>query len=101
MKKYCNSSLNFCNVTESLKVETSDMYLGTILGDLSKRRASISNITQKDTMKTIEAQVPLKEMIGYASVLRSISQGTANFTMEFLEYGTVDKKEKQQILKFK
>jgi len=64
-------------------------YLGDILNDLGARRAVIKNIKQRDSMQIITTIVPIGEMFGYATALRSKSQGRATFTMEFDHYETV------------
>lgn len=80
-----------------------DKYVGAILTDLSShRRASIKEITvlnEETSDKLILADVPLKEVIGYSSILRSISQGTAHFTIQFSEYQPMDSLQKELILK--
>ncbi|MGQ9705892.1 MAG: elongation factor G [bacterium] len=67
-------------------ITTSNDYLGDILSDLGTRRADIKSINQRDTTQIITAVVPVGEMFGYATALRSKSQGRATFTMEFDHY---------------
>ncbi|MFH0963299.1 MAG: elongation factor G [Planctomycetota bacterium] len=64
-------------------------YLGDVMSDLNSRRAEIERIEQFDGTRVVECVVPLSEMFGYASTLRSISQGRAVYTMEPLEYRVV------------
>jgi elongation factor G len=70
-------------------VVTPDEYLGDIIGDLNKRRGIIHGISDVVSAKDIRANVPLSEMFGYATVIRSITQGRATYTMEFSSYTPV------------
>jgi elongation factor G len=67
-------------------VITPDEYLGDIIGDLNKRRGIIHNIGDVVSAKDIRAKVPLSEMFGYSTAIRSITQGRATYTMEFSSY---------------
>ena len=71
-----------------LKVEvtTPEEYMGDIIGDINSRRGMIGGMTDRNGAKIIDAKVPLSEMFGYATDLRSKSQGRANYSMEFEEY---------------
>ena len=75
----------------SMKVEvvTPEEYMGDVVGDLNRRRGLINGMEDAVMGKVINAQVPLAEMFGYATDLRSMSQGRASFTMEFLKYTEV------------
>ena len=66
----------------SVEVETPDDYQGDIMGDLNRRRGQIRNIANKGTFAQISALVPLKEMFGYSTVVRSLSKGRASYSME-------------------
>ncbi|MFC1678506.1 elongation factor G [Patescibacteria group bacterium] len=70
----------------NVEVVTPEEYMGNITGDLNAKRGHIGQMTDRVNVKVIEAQVPLAEMFGYATHLRSMSQGRANYTMEFLHY---------------
>jgi len=70
-------------------IVTPEEYLGGLVSDVSSRRAKIEGIETKAKSKIITAYVPLIEMFGYATSLRSISQGRATFTMQFLYYEKV------------
>lgn len=72
-------------------VETPSEYQGTVLGTLNQRRGMIVSTSEDGVFSTIEAEVPLAEMFGYATVLRSGTQGKAEFTMEFARYASVPK----------
>ncbi|QJC37019.1 elongation factor G [Enterobacteriaceae endosymbiont of Donacia vulgaris] len=69
-----------------VEVETPEEYMGDVIGDLNRRRGIIEGMNNIPTGKTIRACVPLSEMFGYATDLRSYSQGRASYTMEFLKY---------------
>ncbi len=69
--------------------ETPTEFQGSVMGLLNQRRGMIVGAQDEGTMCTIEAQVPLSEMFGFSTVLRSSTQGTAQFTMEFLLYKQV------------
>ncbi|WP_159566969.1 elongation factor G [Budvicia diplopodorum] len=69
-----------------VEIETPEDYMGDVIGDLNRRRGMIDGMEDTATGKTIRAQVPLSEMFGYATDLRSQSQGRASYSMEFLKY---------------
>lgn len=69
-----------------LEVETPDDFVGRIQGNLLSRRALLLGSEYRDRYVVIQAEVPLAEMFGYATELRSLSQGMATFSMEFAEY---------------
>ena len=71
-----------------MKVEsvTPEDYMGDVMGDLNRRRGILQGMEDSPAGKVIRAQVPLSEMFGYATDLRSLSQGRATYTMEFLKY---------------
>ncbi|HNT00568.1 MAG TPA: elongation factor G [Candidatus Saccharicenans sp.] len=70
-------------------VETPSEYSGHVFASLNQRRGIIISSIETGVYSTIEAEVPLSEMFGYSSVLRSMTQGKAEFTMEFLKYARV------------
>lgn len=69
-----------------VEIVTPEEYLGSLVSDISARRAKVEGIETKAQVKIITAYAPLVEMFGYATSLRSISQGRATYTMEFLYY---------------
>ncbi|MGP4123588.1 MAG: elongation factor G [Sodalis sp. (in: enterobacteria)] len=69
-----------------VEVETPEDYMGDVIGDLNRRRGMIDGMKDTTTGKTVRAQVPLSEMFGYATDLRSQTQGRASYSMEFLKY---------------
>ena len=72
-----------------VEVVTPDEYMGSVVGDLSARRGKVDETGQRGTSRTVKAQVPLAEMFGYATDLRSLSQGRATYTMQFHSYQDV------------
>jgi elongation factor G len=72
-----------------VEVVTPEEYMGNIIGDLNARRGQIGDMIDRSNTKVIDAKVPLSEMFGYATDIRSMSQGRANYTMEFLHYAEV------------
>ncbi|OGW36775.1 MAG: translation elongation factor G [Nitrospirae bacterium RBG_13_39_12] len=75
----------------SIEVVTPEDYMGDVIGDLSARRGKIQNIERRGNVQVINAQAPLSEMFGYATDLRSKTQGRATYTMQFLHYDEVPK----------
>ncbi len=74
-----------------VEVETPDEYMGDVMGDLNARRGRILGMESKVGMQTIDAEVPLMEMFGYATQLRSMTKGRATYSMEFKIYREVPK----------
>ncbi len=74
-----------------VEVETPEEYMGDVMGDLSKRRGKILGSEKKGPTVVIKAEVPLAEMFGYATDLRSLTQGRATFSMVFQKYEEVPK----------
>ncbi|SFF51953.1 elongation factor G [Fontimonas thermophila] len=70
----------------SVEVETPEDYMGDVMGDLNRRRGVILGMEDNYGAKIIKAEVPLSEMFGYSTQLRSMSQGRATYTMEFKKY---------------
>src|SRR5437660_351196 len=70
----------------AVEVETPEDFMGNVVGDLSSRRGMIQGMDELPTGKVIKAEVPLAEMFGYSTTLRSLSQGRATYTMEFKHY---------------
>ena len=71
-----------------MKVEcvTPEEYMGDVMGDLSRRRGVLQGMEDSPSGKVVRGEVPLAEMFGYATELRSMSQGRATYTMEFSKY---------------
>ncbi len=70
----------------SVEIETPEDYMGDVMGDLSSRRGIIQGMEDNATGKVIRAEVPLAEMFGYSTTVRSLSQGRATYSMEFKHY---------------
>ena len=75
----------------AVEVETPEDYMGDVMGDLSRRRGIIQGMDDLLAGKSIRAEVPLAEMFGYSTDLRSMSQGRATYTMEFKHYSEAPK----------
>ena len=69
-----------------VEVVTPDEYMGDVIGDLTRRRGLVQGMSNAPGGRSVRAEVPLKEMFGYATDLRSLTQGRATFTMEFSKY---------------
>ena len=83
-----------------MKVEvlTPDEYMGPVIGDLNSRRAKIMNNESRGNIRVIQGTVPLSEMFGYATTVRSLSQGRANYSMEPSHYEEVPRQIADQIV---
>jgi len=75
----------------SVEVETPEQYMGDVIGDLNSRRGKIEGMESHAGVQAIKAKVPLSDMFGYATALRSKTQGRGIYTMEFLRYEEVPK----------
>ena len=85
----------------SVEVNTPDAYLGDVTGDLNRRRAILDSITAKIGVQSVRAKVPLAQMFGYVTSLRTITSGRANSTMEFSHYAEAPKDVTENVLKSK
>jgi len=81
-----------------IEVVTPSEYMGEVLGDLTSRRGKIGGMTQRGEAQVIGASVPLAEMFGYSTVLRSLTQGRAVYTMQFSHYAEVPKARADEIV---
>lgn len=81
-----------------VEVVTPEEYMGDVMGDLSSRRGRIEGMSQRSDAQVIKAMVPLSEMFGYATVLRSMTQGRAIYTMQFSHYDETPKSVSEQII---
>jgi elongation factor G len=81
-----------------VEVVTPEAYLGDVIGDLNSRRGRVQGTEQRLSGQTITAQVPLAEMFGYATDLRSRTQGRATYSMEFNSYQEVPKSIAEEIV---
>ena len=83
---------------EEVEVETPEQYMGDVMGNLSSRRGKIEGMEDRRDTKVIRAKVPLGEMFGYATDLRSQTQGRASYTMQFDSYEPVPKNIRDEIV---
>ena len=81
-----------------VEVTTPDEYQGDLLGDINRRRGVINGIDAKGGQTVLNAQVPLAEMFGYATAIRSLSKGRASYSMEPLTFEQVPQQIATQIL---
>jgi len=82
----------------SVEVVTAEEYMGDVIGDLSSRRGKIGGMQQRGNAQVISAHVPIAEMFGYATDLRSRTQGRATYTMQFDSYQPVPESIAQEII---
>ncbi len=82
----------------AVEVETPPDFMGNVVGDLSSRRGIIQGMDEVTGMKVIKAEVPLAEMFGYSTALRSATQGRATYTMEFKHYAEAPKNVAEAII---
>jgi elongation factor G len=80
-----------------VEVVTPEEYLGDVMGDLSSRRGKIGGMMQRAQAQVVGASVPLSEMFGYSTTLRSLSQGRAVYTMQFSHYAQVPASKAEEI----
>jgi elongation factor G len=82
----------------NVEVVSPEAYMGDVLGDLSARRGHIGGMMQRGEAQVIAAKVPLSEMFGYSTKLRSMTQGRAVYSMEFAHYAEVPKSKSEEII---
>jgi elongation factor G len=92
------ASLTLLEPIMRVVITTPEDFVGSVTGDLSKRRGAIVNMEQRGNTRMVEAEVPLSEMFGYTTELRSMSQGRASSVMEPLKYAPVPAQVKNAIL---
>jgi elongation factor G len=83
----------------AVEATTPDDYLGDVIGDINSRRGKVESMEQQGANQSIKAAVPLSEMFGYATDLRSLSQGRANFHMDFQQYAKVPVSVEEKLMK--
>jgi len=81
-----------------VEVTTPEANMGDVIGDLNSKRAQITEMVDRANLKVVDAMVPLSEMFGYATSLRSMTQGQASYSMEFDHYGEVPKNVAEKII---
>jgi elongation factor G len=82
-----------------VEVVTPEDYVGDVMGDISRRRGMLTGQEETPSGKTVNAMIPLGEMFGYATSLRSQTQGRATFTMEFDHYEPAPKNIADEVMK--
>jgi len=82
----------------ALEIATPEEHMGDILGDINSRRGRVKEMAARGALQVIRAAVPLAELFGYSTVIRSLSRGRANYTMEPREFDIVPEKVKEQLL---
>lgn len=82
----------------TLQTSVPSKFFGEVTGDINSRRGKIEDMNEKYNMKIIDAKVPLSEMFGYATTLRTLTEGRGSFYMEFSHYDIVPKNIKQQLV---
>jgi elongation factor G len=82
-----------------VEVATPEEYMGDVMGDLNRRRGLVQGMDDTPAGKSIRAHVPLAEMFGYATELRSMTQGRANYSMEFLNYAEAPNSVADEVIK--
>lgn len=85
----------------AVEVLMPEEYMGQVIGDLNSRRGQIKEMTERGSSKVVRASVPLSEMFGYTTALRSMSQGRASSSMEFSHYAECPKNVEQKIIEGK
>jgi elongation factor G len=82
----------------AIEVVMPDDYLGAVMGDMTSRRGQIESMEQRNDAQVLNAKVPLSSMFGYATELRSMTQGRAVFTMQFSNYAKAPNHVQEQII---
>jgi elongation factor G len=82
-----------------LEITTPEEYLGEVIADLHGKRGKVVGVTAESHLQVVRAHVPLAELFGYSTSIRSATQGRANFTMQFLEYDIVPPGKSEVIIK--
>lgn len=83
----------------AVEVVTPEDYMGDVMGDLNRRRGILLGMDELPTGKVIRAEVPLSEMFGYATLLRSLTQGRASYTMQFSKYQAAPTSIREAVIK--
>ena len=101
LKKFAQEA-DPCLLEPVMKVEvvTPEDYMGDVMGDLNRRRGLVQGMEDSSSGKVIDALVPLGEVFGYATDLRSATQGRATYSMEFYEYGEAPKNVAEAVINF-
>ncbi|RYE23151.1 MAG: elongation factor G, partial [Sphingobacteriales bacterium] len=81
-----------------VEVVTPDQYMGDVTGDLNRRRAMLEGMDSRNNLQVIKAKVPLSEMFGYVTQLRSLSSGRATSVMEFSHYSPAPRNIEEEVI---
>ena len=81
-----------------VEIEVPDQYLGDVMGDVSRRRGNLQGTSMKGSSQIIRAEIPMSEMFGYATDLRSNTQGRGSFSMELSHYAEVPRNVAEKII---
>lgn len=84
-----------------VEITTPEEYLGDIIGDINTRRGRVDKFDSRGTARILEAKVPLGELFGYATILRSLSQGRATHVIQFHQYREVDSRTLEKIMRIR
>lgn len=95
--KLCHSIL--LEPIMSVEITVPLQYFGTIMGDVTSRRGEIEGTEQVENAQIIKCKIPLKEMFGYATTLRSFTQGRGIYTMQFSHYQPLNRQITEELLK--
>jgi elongation factor G len=82
----------------AVEVVTPENYLGDVIGDINSRRGKVSDMSQRQALRVLQADIPLAQMFGYATDLRSKTQGRADHSMQFSHYESVPPQIQEQII---
>jgi elongation factor G len=81
-----------------VEVVTPEEFMGDVMGNINAKRGQIEKMSDRGSAKVIDAKVPLSEMFGYATDLRSMTQGRANYSMEFSHYSATPKNVAEKVI---
>ena len=101
-KQGCRSAAAGAVILEPImkvEIETPEDYMGDVIGDCNKRRGQVQSMDDRAGIKLVTAMIPLSEMFGYSTDLRSMSQGRATYSMIFDNYSEVPKNVSEEIIK--
>jgi elongation factor G len=82
----------------AVEVVSPEQYLGDVIGDLNSRRGRVTDMSQRGNARVIKAEVPLATMFGYATDVRSRTQGRATYSMQFSQYAAVPTSVQEEIV---
>jgi len=82
----------------AVEVVTPEEYMGEVIGDITSRRGRVQHMEARGNAQVITCKVPLSEMFGYATDLRSVSQGRANYSMQFAAYEQAPKNVSEEVV---